>query len=199
MWLHPPSFSIVTLHFGHSFVLAAIHVDVSESSAHFFIHFFNKRHWTGSCQFSPHSKQKICPHLHTTGLDSTCITLIAYVQSADGHQRSSRLHFNGRKIEVFWVQKWEHYQAARLGAFITSTKLFVIRCWYFSFTLASGTRFITVTSSTSISQPWAAHAIDWPNPSSIIFVVKYSPQQAVQNLWPHFKPVIIYVKQKQKS
>lgn len=40
IWLQPPSFSMVTLHFGHSFVLAAIQLDVSESSSHFLIHFF---------------------------------------------------------------------------------------------------------------------------------------------------------------
>lgn len=71
IWLQPPSFSIVTLHFGHSFVFAAIQLDVSESSSHFLIHFFKKRHSTGSCQFSPHSKQNTCAHLHVTGRDST--------------------------------------------------------------------------------------------------------------------------------
>lgn len=71
MWLHPPSFSMVTLHFGHSFVLAAIQFDVSESSSHFLIHFLRYLHKTGSCQFSPHSKQNMWPHLQATGRDST--------------------------------------------------------------------------------------------------------------------------------
>lgn len=71
MWLHPPSFSMVTLHLGHSFVLAAIQFDVSESSSHFLIHFLRYLQSTGSCQFSPHSKQNTCPHLQTTGRDST--------------------------------------------------------------------------------------------------------------------------------
>lgn len=74
---------------------------------------------------------------------------------------------------------------------LTSTKLLVIKCWYLSLTRESVTNFITVTSSTMISHPWAAQDIDWPRPSSMIFVVKYSPQQFVQNLWPHSKPVII--------
>uniref|UniRef100_A0A8W7P959 Uncharacterized protein n=1 Tax=Anopheles coluzzii TaxID=1518534 RepID=A0A8W7P959_ANOCL len=88
----PPSFSIVTLHFGHSFVLAAIQLEVSESSSHFLIHFFSNRHCTGSCQFSPHSKQNTWLHLQTTGRGSTYCTRIAYVQSADGHHRNNRLH-----------------------------------------------------------------------------------------------------------
>lgn len=92
IWLQPPSFSIVTLHFGHSFVFAAIQFDVSESSSHFLSHFLSNRHCTGSCQFSPQSKQNVCPHLHTTGRASTYDTLIAYVQSAEGHQRSNLLH-----------------------------------------------------------------------------------------------------------
>lgn len=71
MWLQPPSFSMVTLHFGHSFVFAAIQFDVSESSSHFLIHFFKNLHKTGSCQFSPHSKQNVWPHLQATGRDST--------------------------------------------------------------------------------------------------------------------------------
>lgn len=77
IWLQPPSFSIVTLHFGHSLVLAAIQLDVSESSSHFFIHFLSSRHWTGSCQFSPHSKQNTWLHLQITGRASTYCTLMA--------------------------------------------------------------------------------------------------------------------------
>ena len=44
MWLHPPSFSMVAPHFGHSLVLADIQLDVSESSSHFLIHFLIKWH-----------------------------------------------------------------------------------------------------------------------------------------------------------
>lgn len=40
IWLQPPFFSILTWHFGHSFVLAATQFAVSESSLHFLIHFF---------------------------------------------------------------------------------------------------------------------------------------------------------------
>jgi hypothetical protein len=42
MWLHPPFFSIVEPHLGHSFVLADIQLAVSESSSHFFNHFFTR-------------------------------------------------------------------------------------------------------------------------------------------------------------
>lgn len=41
-----------------TFVLAAIQLDVSLSSSHFFIHFRNHIHLTGSCQFSPQAKLK---------------------------------------------------------------------------------------------------------------------------------------------
>lgn len=82
---------------------------------------------------------------------------------------------------------------------LTSTKLFVIKCWYLSLTRESATNFITVTSSTIISQPCAAHDIDWHRPSSMIFVVRYSPQQCIQNLWPHSRPVIIYVIRKKRK
>lgn len=74
---------------------------------------------------------------------------------------------------------------------LTSTKLLVIRCWYRARTLISVTSRITVTSSTNISQSCAAHAMDWPRPSSVIFVVRYSVQHAMQNLCPHSSPVII--------
>jgi len=67
-WLHPPSFSIVALHFGHSFVLAWIQLYVSESSSHFFFHNLSKSHWTGSCHFEPHDEQSVSPHSHATSI-----------------------------------------------------------------------------------------------------------------------------------
>lgn len=39
MWLHPPFFSMVEWHLGHSLVWADIQFAVSESSSHFFCHF----------------------------------------------------------------------------------------------------------------------------------------------------------------
>lgn len=59
----------------------------------------------------------------------------------------------------------------------TSTKLLVIRCWYFCRTLASGTNLTTVASSISVSQLWAAQDIVWPIPSDMTLVVRYSAQQ----------------------
>jgi hypothetical protein len=38
MWLHPPFFSMVEAHFGHSLVFADIQFAVSESSSHFLSH-----------------------------------------------------------------------------------------------------------------------------------------------------------------
>lgn len=76
----------------------------------------------------------------------------------------------------------------------TSTKLFVMRCWYLSRTFESFTSLITVASSTKISQPWAAHAIVCPTPSSIILVVRYPPQHWVQKRCPHSNPVISWRK-----
>ena len=67
-WLHPPSFSIVALHFGHSFVLAWIQLYVSESSSHFFFHNLSKSHWTGSCHFEPQEEQSVSPHSHATSI-----------------------------------------------------------------------------------------------------------------------------------
>lgn len=75
-----------------TFVLAAIQLDVSESSSHFFIHLLSKWHFTGSCHASPQAKQNVWRHLHTTGRASTCETFIALLQSGDGHQRSNLLH-----------------------------------------------------------------------------------------------------------
>lgn len=74
-------------------VLAAIQFDVSESSSHFLIHFLNKLHLTGSCQFSPHTKQNKCKHRQITGLESIYCALITLLQSGDGHHRNSRLHY----------------------------------------------------------------------------------------------------------
>lgn len=92
IWLHPPSFSIVTLHLGHSLVFAAIQLLVSESSSHFLIHFLSKWHFTGSCQFSPHEKQNVWLHLHVTRCGSTYCTFIALLQSGEGHHLNKRLH-----------------------------------------------------------------------------------------------------------
>jgi hypothetical protein len=47
MWLHPPFFSIVEWHFGHSLVCADIQFAVSESSSHFFCHFLTSGHIAG--------------------------------------------------------------------------------------------------------------------------------------------------------
>jgi hypothetical protein len=47
MWLHPPFFSMVELHLGHSLVFAEIQFAVSESSAHFLNHFFTNSHGAG--------------------------------------------------------------------------------------------------------------------------------------------------------
>uniref|UniRef100_A0A6B0UUH3 Uncharacterized protein n=1 Tax=Ixodes ricinus TaxID=34613 RepID=A0A6B0UUH3_IXORI len=145
MWLQPPSFSIVTLHLGHSLVLAAIQLEVSLSSSHFFCHFLSRWHLTGSCQFSPQEKQKVWEQEQVTGCVSTYCTFIALLHSGWGHHRRSRLH---------------------------STKLLVMRCWYFNFTLGSAMSFITVWSSTKMSHPWAAQEMVWPMPSSIILVVR---------------------------
>jgi hypothetical protein len=47
MWLQPPFFSIVELHFGHSLVLADIQFAVSESSSHFLTHLLTSPHGAG--------------------------------------------------------------------------------------------------------------------------------------------------------
>jgi hypothetical protein len=57
MWLHPPFFSIVTLHLGHSLVFEEIQLAVSLSSAHFFFHPLNIPQSTGRCTGSEHPKQ----------------------------------------------------------------------------------------------------------------------------------------------
>jgi len=75
-----------------TFVLAAIQLEVSESSSHFFIHFLSRWHLTGSCQFSPQAKQNVCVHLQVTGRASTYCTLIALLQSGEGHHLNNRLH-----------------------------------------------------------------------------------------------------------
>ncbi len=59
--------------------------------------------------------QHVCPQIQWTGLASTWLALIAFGQSGAGHHLIRRLH---------------------------STKLLVIRCWYFNFTLASFTSFL---------------------------------------------------------
>lgn len=74
-------------------VLAAIQFEVSESSSHFLIHFLNKLHLTGSCQFSPHTKQNTCKHRQITGFESIYWALITLLQSGDGHQRNNLLHY----------------------------------------------------------------------------------------------------------
>jgi len=75
-----------------TFVLAAIQLEVSESSSHFLIHFLSRWHLTGSCQFSPQAKQNVWVHLQVTGRASTYCTLIALLQSGDGHHLNNLLH-----------------------------------------------------------------------------------------------------------
>lgn len=77
IWLHPPFFSMVALHFGHSWqvselrvrtrellvivftlVLTWIQFDVSLSSSHFFFQRWRYAHRTGSCGDSAHLKLK---------------------------------------------------------------------------------------------------------------------------------------------
>ena len=72
------------------------------------------------------------------------------------------------------------------------TKLLVMRCWYFSFTLGSVISDITVWSLTTILQ-LPGHSIIWLAPSSIILVVRYSVQQEVQYRWPHSRPRIFWM------
>jgi len=83
----------MALKFSITFVLAAIQLDVSESSSHFLIHLRNSAHRTGSCQLFPHAKQNVCPQRHVTGRDSTCWTLITLLQSGLGHHLNSLLHY----------------------------------------------------------------------------------------------------------
>src|SRR5579862_6292457 len=66
MWLHPPFFSIVEPHSGHSLVFADIQFAVSESSSHFFNHFLTREHGVGWCSLSVHPKQKLCEQAHWT-------------------------------------------------------------------------------------------------------------------------------------
>lgn len=94
MWLQLPSFSIVTWHLGHSFVLAAIQLEVSLSSSHFLIHLFNHLHLTGSCQFSPYLKQNWHPHFQRSCLASEYWTFTTWWQSGAGHHFNSRLHWH---------------------------------------------------------------------------------------------------------
>ena len=72
------------------------------------------------------------------------------------------------------------------------TKLLVMRCWYFSFTLGSVISDITVWSLTTILQ-LPGHSIIWLAPSSMILVVRYSVQQEVQYRWPHSRPSRLFL------
>lgn len=167
--------TMVALTYGtfSTFVLAAIQLDVSESSSHFFIHFFKISHFTGSCQFSPQEKQNTCPHLQLTGRHSLYCTFMTLLQSGEGHHRKSLLHWTKKKKEKDDLNSIFHRNGSSSRTFIfTSTKLLVIRCWYLRRTFESLTSLMTVTSSTRISQPCAAQAIVWPTPSSIILVVR---------------------------
>lgn len=103
--------------------------------------------------------------------------------------------FQRRDRKIIWIVRVNnpHPPPNDLGRLtvLTSTKLLVMRCWYLSLTLASVMRRMTVWSSTKIEHRWAAHDIVCPMPSSMIFVVRYSVQQLVQNRCPHSMPVII--------
>ena len=139
-------------------------------------------------------------------------------------------HRNWRHFKAVWKLIGRAGQPKQWYRFVplTSTKLFVIKCWYFNLTLGSNSKdlkykkqtsyycsndpneatvhrstymtdrllvyhrraYMTVWSSTSISQACAAQAMVWPIPSSMILVVKYSVQHTEQNLWPHSRPVI---------
>ena len=75
-------------------VLAAIQLDVSESSSHFLIHLRRRLQRTGSCQLLPQAKQNVWLQRHVTGRDSTCCTRITLEQSGLGHHLNNLWHWN---------------------------------------------------------------------------------------------------------
>lgn len=154
-------FSSVQKQFGQFFLGS---VFVCDSSLPFLIQLRSVSHLAGSCHCSPHSKQNMCPHLHLTSWASLKRTFTAKLQLGDGHQRSSLL---------LW------------------TKLFVINCWYFVRIWGSLSKFMTVTSSTRMSQLLEAQEIDSHTPSPMIFAFRYSSKQGLQKRWPHWSPVML--------
>ena len=165
-------------HLGQSFVLALIQLDVSESSIHFWSHFFKygQQIWnkgkrlqktaqksqmklgflTGSCWSFMQTKQNECPHEHVTVLASTCGTLITFSQFGEGHHFNKLLH---------------------------STKELINTCWYLTFNLEFLSTFRIALSSMTISQP--GHWIIWRLAWSVSFADKYSSQHEPQNASPH--------------
>ena len=86
-------------------VLAAIQLEVSESSSHFLIHLRRRVQRTGSCQLLPQAKQNVCPQRQVTGRDSTCCTRITLLQSGLGHHLNNLLHCNGNQIANLYRSK----------------------------------------------------------------------------------------------
>lgn len=81
-------------------MLAAIQLEVSESSSHFLIHLRRRAQRTGSCQLLPQAKQNVWPQRHVTGRASTCCTRITDEQSGLGHHRSNRLHCAAHPTDI---------------------------------------------------------------------------------------------------
>jgi hypothetical protein len=77
----------------HSFVFALIQLDVSLSSAHFFIHLLRMGQQHGRWSASPHPKQNVLRQVHSTvGMTTSRERAgtehsMAYSQLGAGHQR----------------------------------------------------------------------------------------------------------------
>lgn len=105
-----------------------------------------------------------------------------------------------KRMSMLFTKKWKknHINILRTQTklqslvviVLTSTKLLVIKCWYFCRMVSSVTNCMTVTSSTAMPHLGAGQQIECAWPSSDIFIDKYWRQQSLQYSWPQPSPTI---------
>lgn len=199
MWLQPPSFSIVTLHFGHSWKgwrdKIRYYVTHNGSTYIWDLQYLRVGGNPVGCfriiitLFYPllqditlYWVMPVFPtgeakYMSTFAVDWPAFLVlhlydIVTIWRRAPSQKSVALNKEKKRKGWFKLSIFHRNGSSSRTFIFTSTKLLVIRCWYLRRTFESLTSLMTVTSSTRISQPWAAQAIVWPTPSSIILVVR---------------------------
>jgi len=177
---------MVELHFVHSLVLAFNQLAVSESSAHFFSHFFTTLQSTGRCVSAyPHPKHMRRLHLHSTMgtiwfsiRAGACEHSIMYSQFRCGHHRRFEASDTNDVLSRVW-----YLGSVCLRYGLEDTHFFE----------TSGlTNRSTISPLMILSHPLSIHCILLLSPSFDTFPARYSVQQSPQNRCPQPIAMVIF-------
>lgn len=193
MWLQPPFFSIGVRHLGHCLAFLARYATVLSFS--FFFHDRSMTHGSGSCGSSEHSKQNLCPQLHSHDNSFMGVELAAInnVQAGAGQMLSSLLCYRIEWIEkTLNLKKKKMYEVfGMIETLLTFTNELSTKRRYRDFTLSLRMIRSMNSSSRLVRHLCSAHWMS-ATPSLIIFCSIYCLQQSLQNRWPHPMSCVFY-------